>query len=91
MYNEIKFAIDGDPNGKVFKGKDLGQRWNGWLVPLVTDAVHQDIIAWMEESASRCEDDPDGSYRELMDQMKDSESHHGTHTHFFGLCWAIVY
>ena len=91
MYNEIKFAIDGDPNGKVFKGKDLGQRWNGWLVPLVTDAVHKDIIKWMEERITCEEDDPDGEYQENIDDMKKSESHHGMHTHFYGLCWAIIY
>ena len=34
---EIKFSLDGDENMPIYKAVDVHpERWNGWLVPIVT-------------------------------------------------------
>ena len=49
--NMCKFSIDGDPKAgrkNIFKGKDFGERWNGWMIPYVDEVQYKRIVEWCE-------------------------------------------
>lgn len=88
-YNMCKFSINGDPKDRVFKGKDFGEYWNGWLVPYVDQKTHLAIIEYCEEGYDPADDD--GEFQKTLNDMKSAEPVHGLYAHYFGLCWARLY
>ncbi len=52
-----RFSFDEGPS---WEGRDNGTRWNGWASPLVTPAVRDEIVAYLESLGGDMdpEDDP---------------------------------
>jgi len=95
MGKKIKFNIDGDDtNGlPIFEGWNNG-RWNGFLVPLVTEETYHEIIKWQLASL---EENPelklDVDWMEQIDYMKDKAEHEsidGFYNVGWGLIWDII-
>jgi hypothetical protein len=87
---KVKFAIDGDSTLDVFEGYDSGTRWNGWLVPKVTQETKDEILAWHD--ANRLADcvDQDDLNADIAAFIKTTPDEDGLFEHFIGFCWDVV-
>jgi hypothetical protein len=89
---KIRFCIEGDPNGDwpIFEGWNNG-RWNGFLIPLVTEQTYDEIIKWQLKSL---EDNPenklDTDWMEQVEYMKE-KTEHETIDGFYNVGWGLIW
>ena len=73
MNKEIKFSIHGELSMPIYTAIDIHpQRWNGWLRPIVTMEVAEQIAKDMLETHEDYDESPYRDVREAITEAKEN-------------------
>jgi len=73
MNKEIKFSIHGELSMPIYNAVDIHpQRWNGWLRPIVTMEVAEQIAKDMLETHEDYDESPYRDVREAITEAKEN-------------------